>query len=204
MIVTDNFPAFTSEKFEHFVTRNGVDHVTSPPYHPASNRLAEWALWAFKEGMRKMESGSPETTHTCFLFRYHIIPRSTMGIPPTELLMTWQLHSQFDLLHPDVENRIQHNEEWQKLNHDSHARSRDFQCGSPVNVYATLAEAHSGSQEVLLIWKALHLCSLSWRMVCKSAATWTMFVLKQNLKTLNLHTCGIFHGWFSTTHPSVT
>ncbi|KFD49724.1 hypothetical protein M513_09421 [Trichuris suis] len=39
-IVTDNGPQFTSEKFDGFCRKYGI-HITSAPYHPASNGLAK-------------------------------------------------------------------------------------------------------------------------------------------------------------------
>ena len=41
MIVSDNGTVFISTDFQIFTKQNGIRHVTSAPYHPASNGLAE-------------------------------------------------------------------------------------------------------------------------------------------------------------------
>ena len=55
-LVTDNGPSFVSEEFEKFLSKNAVKHKTSPPYHPASNGLAERAVQIVKKGIKKMSS----------------------------------------------------------------------------------------------------------------------------------------------------
>ena len=40
-ILTDNGSCFVSEKLELYLKKNGVKHLTSAPYHPVSNGLAE-------------------------------------------------------------------------------------------------------------------------------------------------------------------
>ena len=56
--MTDNGPLFKSESFCQFVSLNGIQHLTSAPYHPASNGLAERAVQTFKNAMKKLSGGS--------------------------------------------------------------------------------------------------------------------------------------------------
>ena len=71
-IVSDNATTFTSEEFTEFLSRNGVRHVRSAPYHPASNGLVERAVRTFKEGMKRLKHGSLNTRLSRFLLRYRI------------------------------------------------------------------------------------------------------------------------------------
>ena len=41
VIVSDNATNFTSDKFATFLKKNGIKHLRIPPYHPASNGMAE-------------------------------------------------------------------------------------------------------------------------------------------------------------------
>lgn len=50
-IVSDNGTQFTSQQFQQFLKENGIVHITSSPYHPAINGLAERAVQIFKNGM---------------------------------------------------------------------------------------------------------------------------------------------------------
>ena len=41
---TDDGTCFVSSEFEEFLQKNGIRHITSTPYHPASNGLVERGL----------------------------------------------------------------------------------------------------------------------------------------------------------------
>ena len=57
-VVTDNGPSFTSEEFRTFVSKNGITHITTAPYHPSSNGLAERAVQTVKRGLKATKGDS--------------------------------------------------------------------------------------------------------------------------------------------------
>ena len=69
VLVTDNGTPFTSAEFAAFTQMNGINHVTSAPYHPASNGLAERGVQTLKIALKKASCGvSLETQISRFLF----------------------------------------------------------------------------------------------------------------------------------------
>ncbi len=134
LLVTDNGSVFTSTVFEEFLRKHGIRHVTSAPYHSATNGLAERAVQTFKTAMKKLTSGSIQSKLQRFLSRYRITPHTTTGRSPAELLMGRQLRSSLDLLHPDLGIDVRRNQERQKRGHDAHSKSQSFQENEPVLV----------------------------------------------------------------------
>ena len=57
-VVTDNVSCFVSAEFKEFLTKNDICHITSAPYHPFSNGLAERAEQTVKQGIKKLWQGS--------------------------------------------------------------------------------------------------------------------------------------------------
>ena len=96
VIVSNNATTFTIEEFSQFLQKNGVRHVRTPPYHPASNGLAEGAVQTFKGGMKKMQEGSVEIKLLRFSFKYRITPHSSTGVSPAELMFGRKLRSHLD------------------------------------------------------------------------------------------------------------
>ena len=129
--VSDNGTNFTSEEFEEFMRRNGIKHIKTAPYHPASNGLAERAVRTFKEAMEKMEGGNVNKKLTRFLLTYRTTPHATTGVTPAELLMKRHVRTRLDLMRPRVAG-VMARQASQKATHDHHAKERDIQVNDPV------------------------------------------------------------------------
>ena len=131
MLVTDNGLVFTSSEFASFVKRNGIRHVTSSP---SFNELAKRAVQTMKDGLKKLVSGPLETKLARFPFKYWLTPQAVTGVSPAEMMFGRPLHSQLNLLQPDIQAKVQSCQEQQKSDHDHHTRSREFKCGDLVHV----------------------------------------------------------------------
>ena len=84
--------------------QNGILHLTSAPYHPATNGQAERFVQTFKHALNAMkgESGSVNKKLAKFLLAYRNPPHSVTGQTPANLFMMRTLRSRLDLLKPDV------------------------------------------------------------------------------------------------------
>ena len=133
-VVTDNSPSFTSSEFKSFMQGNGIHHVTSAPYHPSTNGLAERGVQALKNGLKRTAGANIQEKLSKVLFDYRITPHSTTGIAPSELLMKRRLRSRLDLLHPEVSKKVEAKQEKQKAEHDTSQPIRKFSVNDNVLV----------------------------------------------------------------------
>lgn len=131
-IVTDNGPTFTSDEFKTFLKHNGIKPIPVPPYHPASNGLAERNVQTFKKGMIKNDKGTIKERLCRFLTKYRSIPHSTTGLSPYELVFGRKMRTHLDLLHPSLMSKVLKQQENQKVNHDKSAKGRDLSVGDQV------------------------------------------------------------------------
>ena len=80
-----------SEEFSDFLLlANGVKHITSAPYHSATNGLAERAVQIVKKGLKKTTEGTIQTRVARVFCMYRITPPSTTEVSPAELLLKQQ------------------------------------------------------------------------------------------------------------------
>ena len=73
-IVTDNGTSFTRNEFQSFMKSNGMRHIRSAPFKPASNGQAERAVQVVKNGLKRVSGGSLQTHLFRFLLSYLPVP----------------------------------------------------------------------------------------------------------------------------------
>ena len=94
-LVSDNGPQFTSNEFQECMAANGIRHVQSAPYHPATNGAAEQFVQTFKCAMKAAEKdpGTLVQKLARFLLMYQTTPHSTTGVTPAELFLKRSLRT---------------------------------------------------------------------------------------------------------------
>ena len=133
-VVTDNGTSFTSAEFKSFMSDNGIVHVTSAPYHPSSNGLAERAVQTFKNGLKRTKGDTIQERISKFLFTYRLTPQTTTGVAPSQLLMGRRPRSRLDRLFPDLSQRVEKHQSRQAEQHDNAKPLRSFKVDDPVYV----------------------------------------------------------------------
>ena len=133
-VVTDNGPTFTSEEFRSFMSLNGITHITTAPYHPSSNGLAERAVQTFKQGLKRTPGNTIQERLSKFLFSYRITPHSMTGVSPATLLMGRRPRSRLDRLFPSISKRVETQQGKQIQQHDTSKSLRTFQVADTVYV----------------------------------------------------------------------
>jgi hypothetical protein len=133
IVVSDNRPNLVSAEMTEFLNSNGIEHIRTAPYHPASNGLAERAVQTLKASLKKQGGGSLDDKVARFLLSYRVTPHSTTGVPPCELLMGRRLRTLLDRARPDTAARVARKQGQQKQLHDNlGCKTRVFSEGSPV------------------------------------------------------------------------
>ena len=151
----------------------GIRHVTTAPYHPASNGRAERAVQTLKSGLKKISTGTLEERLSSFLFQYRNTPHTTTGISPAELLMGRRPCSHLDLLKPDISSRIRSKQEKQKSCHDHGTKPRNFMEGDSVFI----RNFGQGQRWVTRKQKDYVLTRYSYQMAASCVAAQTTFAI---------------------------
>lgn len=92
-LVSDNGRQLVAKSTEIFFRKNGIEHITSPPYNPQSNGAAENAVKTFKTKMKaalsdpKNNPTSLDTIISRFLISYRNTPHATTRKSPAQLML---------------------------------------------------------------------------------------------------------------------
>ncbi|CAI5682743.1 unnamed protein product [Oreochromis niloticus] len=135
VLVSDNGPQFCSEEFRVFLKANGVKHIRSMPYHPATNGLAERFVQTFKHALRASRGTAPvQQRLDTFLLTYRNTPHATTRETPAILFIGRKLRSRLDFLKPSVAGAVRRSQDAQQQCRQQHSRDRRFTVGEPVLV----------------------------------------------------------------------
>jgi transposase InsO family protein len=102
-LVSDNGPPFTSFEMGEFYKKYGIEHLTTAPYHPPSNGIAERFVRSFKEGMLKQQQSGQTNKLVALrnvLRNYRWTPHTTTGTPPAEALFRRPIRTELARLKP--------------------------------------------------------------------------------------------------------
>ncbi|CAL4110654.1 unnamed protein product, partial [Meganyctiphanes norvegica] len=108
-LVSDNGPQLVSKDFEDKMKKWGIKHLVIPPYHAASNGLAERAVGICKDRLKKMgTSGKPIQMHNALKYICRVqglTPNTSTGRCPYELIKLGPLPSLFPKLSTSTRQR---------------------------------------------------------------------------------------------------
>lgn len=102
-LVSDNGPPFTSHDMNEFYRHYGITHVTTSPYHPASNGIAERLVRSFKESLAKQQHTGQTNKYAAvrdFLRTYRWTPHTSTGVCPANMMFQHSVRTEWDRLKP--------------------------------------------------------------------------------------------------------
>lgn len=135
-VVTDNGPQFIAGEFKVFLKGNQIEHTLCPPYHPASNGLAEKHVQTFKRMFEKSpQMSSLQHKVANVLFHYRNIPHSTTGKSPAELFLKRGPRTRLSLVKPSLQSKVERKQTKSKQDRDgSNPKMRTFDLYQSVRV----------------------------------------------------------------------
>jgi hypothetical protein len=135
-LVSDNGPQFTSDEFKLFLKNNGVKQTLVPPYHPATNGLAERYVQTFKKMLEKTSKHLPLSHRIAsVLFMNRNTPHTLTGRTPAELFLGRAPRTRWTNLKPHLQTTVEDRQQKQKIQHDgNHVVQRTFDLFQKVRV----------------------------------------------------------------------
>ncbi|CAM4642225.1 unnamed protein product [Lepidochelys kempii] len=86
-LVSDNRQQLVSQEFENFMKANGIHHITSAPYHPSTNGLAERFVQIMEQALKSARGQhSIQKNLDTFLLSYRNTPHAMTKASPAFLM----------------------------------------------------------------------------------------------------------------------
>jgi len=100
---SDNAAQFVSEEFEEFLSKNGIEHRTSPPLWPQANGEVERQNRTLLKVLKiaQVEGKRWKDELNKFLLAYQTTPHSTTGMTPASLMFGRELKTKLPELRPN-------------------------------------------------------------------------------------------------------
>lgn len=114
---------------------NGIQHIKSAPYHPATNGLAERFVQTMKQALKSFQSTkSLNRNLSAFLLSYRNTPHATTKVSPASSMFKRQLRTRLDLLRPQKTKEVVHLQQRAQMERRAKAKFRRFTAGDKVLV----------------------------------------------------------------------
>ncbi len=139
-LISDNASCFTSSEAKEFYKKNGITHITSPPFNAQSNGLAERNVRSFKSHFKaalldqKNENCSMNTIISRILFTYRTSPNAETGITPASLIFGRELRTILTQVKEDPKKHLNIRDNDQVENREPKSSDRKFSVGEIVMV----------------------------------------------------------------------
>ncbi|XP_057691299.1 uncharacterized protein K02A2.6-like [Corythoichthys intestinalis] len=133
-LVSDNGPQFVSKEMVEFLQANGVQHIKSAPYHPATNGLAERFVQTLKHALKasQVQSTLHQRLHE-FLLKYRTSVHATTKVSPASLMFSREIRTGMGLLKPPTLSEIVQMDQRKQVKYrDLHSKNRVFAPGDSV------------------------------------------------------------------------
>jgi transposase InsO family protein/predicted aspartyl protease len=110
ILVSDNGPPFNSHEMKQFYKYYGITHLTTAPYHPASNGLAERFVRTFKDGLEKEKQSGQSDKYKAvrnILRTYRWSIHTSTGHSPADMILQHPIRTALHRLKPVDSNSLQ-------------------------------------------------------------------------------------------------
>ena len=112
---------------------NGINHIKSALYHPATNGRAERFVQTFKQALcaALAEKNAISWKLANFLLAYRSTPHALTGETPAVLLMGRNIRTRLDILKPNLRKQVEDKQQDQELQ-SIHSPARKLELGQAV------------------------------------------------------------------------